>query len=445
MSSGAQSCCAVGGRCRQSRRTTPSPRTCTAMSLGDWKNRLRQNRWLRSVARGLWRLSREIPRRIKIQSVPFLQRWSGRPVGFHRTVGEYLAKHPGRGWDKCILPGGSYERARPIGCGGPLPACFDPPQTVAWEDERVIFLEGCRYWGEYGGSIIAHDEHLIGELSRDVWGTEMHAIFNRLKLPNLKPLPGLTAVISTPEANTNYGHWMMELMPRLEVLRRAGYEPSRIERYLINLSGSPHERESLTRAGILWDKVVAVNAQSHFRCEQIVTVNLRTNHFQFSLPWWVPSYLRSLFLSDPAPGGEGRFYITRKDCAFRRVLNEEELYPLLGEYGFEIINPAGLSVQEQARLFASAEAVISPTGAAMTNLVFCAPGTRVMEIFSRDFFDVSSWSEATVARCRYHALIGERDSSDVPADTVIGARRQNLVVPVSALRIALTHFFTLDG
>ena len=41
----------------------------------------------------------------------------------------------------------------------------------------------------------------------------------------------------------------------------------------------------------------------------------------------------------------------------------------------------GMSVSEQAQLFANAEAVVGVHGAALTNLVFAAPGTRVVEIF----------------------------------------------------------------
>jgi capsular polysaccharide biosynthesis protein len=121
------------------------------------------------------------------------------------------------------------------------------------------------------------------------------------------------------------------------------------------------------------------------------------------------------------------------------VLNEDALLPVLESHGFEIFDPGTLSVVEQAKIFASAEAIISPHSSAMTNLIFCTPGTAVLEIFPADYFDVSFWTAATTSGCRYHAAVGERVGPR-PA-TVIEARRQDLTVPVTTLRNLLDTLF----
>jgi capsular polysaccharide biosynthesis protein len=409
------------------------------MNLLSVKSRLLRNSRLRSIGMRLWELGRDLPRRIRFQRVPMLQRWSGRPIDCHATVGEYLAKHRGRGWQKVIRPAGSYERVRPISLGRALPACFDPPQTVSWEDERVIFLESCRYWGGYGGSIITHDEHLLGELSPDVWGVERHTLFNKLKLPPALPLPGLTAVISTPEADRNYSHWMMELLPRLKLLAEAGYGPARVDRYLVNPGGASYERETLALAGLPSEKLLPVSAGSHFHCESIITTNLRSKHWQHSLPAWVPEYLRALTNLAPGASSSKRLYLTRRDASFRRVVNEEQLLPILRANDFEVFDPATRTVCEQATIFAGADAIVSPHSSGMTNLVFCRPGTAVMEIFAADYFDVSFWTAATSIGCRYSAVMGERVVQDVPR-SVIEARRQDLVIPPELLASSLDAF-----
>lgn len=43
-----------------------------------------------------------------------------------------------------------------------------------------------------------------------------------------------------------------------------------------------------------------------------------------------------------------------------------------------------MSLLEQIQLFANAEIVIGPHGAGMANILFCDPGTKVVELFSRD-------------------------------------------------------------
>jgi hypothetical protein len=122
----------------------------------------------------------------------------------------------------------------------------------------------------------------------------------------------------------------------------------------------------------------------------------------------VPEYLRRLTNLAPSSSATKRLYLTRRNASFRRVVNEEQLLPILQRNGFEMFDPAERSVREQAAIFADAEAIVSPHSSAMTNLVFCRPGTAVMEIFAADYFDVSFWTAATSSACRYSAVMGER-------------------------------------
>lgn len=53
---------------------------------------------------------------------------------------------------------------------------------------------------------------------------------------------------------------------------------------------------------------------------------------------------------------------------------------LVGELGFESHQCSALSVKGQQALFAHAEVIVAPHGAALTNLVWCGPGTRGVEL-----------------------------------------------------------------
>ncbi len=50
------------------------------------------------------------------------------------------------------------------------------------------------------------------------------------------------------------------------------------------------------------------------------------------------------------------------------------------EFGFEAVDLAALTMAEQARLFASATAVIGPSGSALALVGFCDPGTAILEL-----------------------------------------------------------------
>jgi capsular polysaccharide biosynthesis protein len=77
------------------------------------------------------------------------------------------------------------------------------------------------------------------------------------------------------------------------------------------------------------------------------------------------------------------------------MLNEDDVRALLEPAGFETVFMEGRSVAEQAELFAAADVIVAPHGAAMANLVFCRPGTVVVELMGAntigDFFARLSW------------------------------------------------------
>ena len=78
-----------------------------------------------------------------------------------------------------------------------------------------------------------------------------------------------------------------------------------------------------------------------------------------------------------------RFYIARKHTT-NRSYNEHELAQVANAYGFEIVSPEMYSVAEQFALFATAECIIGASGAALSNIVCCKPGCKVLVLFSHN-------------------------------------------------------------
>jgi capsular polysaccharide biosynthesis protein len=96
--------------------------------------------------------------------------------------------------------------------------------------------------------------------------------------------------------------------------------------------------------------------------------------------------LRRLFLDNRKHGHSAgrRLYLSREGWK-RQVRNEAEVRRLMSSYGFEIVESMPTSVKVQIQMFSDASVIVSPHGSALTNLLWCAPGTRVVELFSRSF------------------------------------------------------------
>ena len=68
-------------------------------------------------------------------------------------------------------------------------------------------------------------------------------------------------------------------------------------------------------------------------------------------------------------------------------MNEAEILELLQAYGFIEVRLEELAFTDQVRLFRDADVVVAPHGSGLANLVFCAPGARVIELFPAAVLD----------------------------------------------------------
>jgi hypothetical protein len=84
--------------------------------------------------------------------------------------------------------------------------------------------------------------------------------------------------------------------------------------------------------------------------------------------------------------GRGRrIFFTRGRSKIRRLINEEAIWSIVAGQGFERFEARGDNHSDQVRCFSEADIVVGVHGAGLGNLLFCKPGTRVVEIFPENF------------------------------------------------------------
>lgn len=117
-------------------------------------------------------------------------------------------------------------------------------------------------------------------------------------------------------------------------------------------------------------------------------------------------YLRHYGITAPPDGSGKRIYISRAGAAIRRVTNELDIVAMLSRYGFESVEPGGIPFSSQAELFQSADIIVAPHGAALANLMFCRPGTRILEFFPADYINDCYLRISKAMDLDYHYLFG---------------------------------------
>lgn len=92
------------------------------------------------------------------------------------------------------------------------------------------------------------------------------------------------------------------------------------------------------------------------------------------------SWLREAALKKSSRTLSERLYISRAKANYRKVLNEEEIYPVLQKYGFEIVHFEDYSLSDQISICQHAKVLMGLHGAGLTNMVFLPPLSKVIEI-----------------------------------------------------------------
>ncbi|MDJ0554114.1 MAG: tetratricopeptide repeat protein [Microcoleaceae cyanobacterium MO_207.B10] len=272
-------------------------------------------------------------------------------------------------------------------------------------------------------AIINQDNKLIKELSREYPGQlpgcknndiNKHRIFELEELPPLEKIDGTVAVLSGLSGNV-YFHWMVDILPRLEILKIHGIDLAEIDRFLVNSYQQPFQRETLKILGVPEEKIIESDRHPHIQAEKLIVPSFPG--YLGWLPSWALEFHRRVFLNiikekinaatQPQKLYPERIYISRNSSRYRRVFNEEEVISKLTQLGFVCIYPELMTLTEQIAIFAHAKVIIAAHGSGLTNIMFCSAGSKVIELVSPNYIRHYYWVISQQLGLEHYYLKGE--------------------------------------
>jgi capsular polysaccharide biosynthesis protein len=220
----------------------------------------------------------------------------------------------------------------------------------------------------------------------------------------------------------NYCHWLLDWLPRLAALRRVA-DAADI-RVAVGTLEQPFQRETLRLCGFDDARIVELAPWQAVRAPVVLATSdiPAPPHPAFNGAAWALRFLRTHIGGEAmrarphAAGAGARLFVSRGDAAGRRILNEPDLLGLLAARGYRAVTLAGMTVREQAALFASASHIVAAHGAGLANLAFATPGTTVLELFPATYGTPAYRLLAVRARLTY--------ASYFTAEVVSGSRTQ---------------------
>jgi capsular polysaccharide biosynthesis protein len=218
-------------------------------------------------------------------------------------------------------------------------------------------------------------------------------------------------VILCSQEPSNYGSFLFRVLPKVHALKRLGLTDLPVVCWNIK----PATTALLEVAGLDPNRIIFHNTQAVTIFDRAIVPSLRNP--SALLDYESRELYRQIRNEYGSLPGRKRLYISRfghgqRVGRGRIMLNEEELIGRLAAIGFDIVEPERLSTREQIALFSSAEMVVGPSGAGMFNIVFCQPGTKVMDIESEPHWIYAHAGLFASCELRYGIFVGQVDATD---------------------------------
>ncbi len=273
----------------------------------------------------------------------------------------------------------------------------------------IVYLKAT----EGSSAIFTKDNYLIGDLSPESPALSpnhpdshpsKHSVLKTPILPPKQTIKGKVLVL-VGLLNDVYFHWLFDILPRIYLVELAKISLEDIDYILVD-NRTTFQRETLEILNIPIEKILPLSFPLHLQADELIIPS-----FPGCIAWmpsWSCQYLRDKLSPKKIKKKPFRkLYISRNKSNTRRLINEKEIIYFLEKEGFEIINLESLSVKKQAELLAETKIVISPHGSGLSNLVFCQPDTKVIELFAPNYVYPCYWLVSNLVNLDYHYLVGE--------------------------------------
>lgn len=304
--------------------------------------------------------------------------------------------HPGRAPAHLVRP------ATPGEPGGH--EVFERERSVTVPATFTLEIRGGRLTGDFGATttltkVLDHETSTY--FGVDDW--REHPIYLRPTLGRFEHVTGTALSLTARGTAYNYYHFLFDSIARYGVFEEC-LPDVRVDAIVV-----PHQtryqRELLALAGITGRFIQPRRGRTVSADRLLVPSN---PNWALHAPPSMVTWLRDRLRPTGSVESPQRLYLTRGDVPrTRRYVQEAQLWPGLERRGFVRLDPGKLSVQEQIDVFHRAQVIVSPHGAALTNVVFSDPTVRVLELFAATYVHLGLWSICQALGASYRYLIAD--------------------------------------
>jgi len=244
----------------------------------------------------------------------------------------------------------------------------------------------------------------------------------------------ILCMVQGVSAETNYFHWMFDILPRIKLIKNIKNLKNIDYFYFPELK--KWQKDTLSIFKIPKNKFINSKKYRHIEADLVFA----TSHPWYTkghmvsesknLPAWAVNWVSNTFLKyKKKTYCNKKIFIDRSESIFKhcQIINNDEVKNNLMKMGFSIHETGKMSFFEQIYLFNNAKVIIGAHGAAFTNLVFCKPKTKIIEIIPKSHPNTVNKKISRIKNLNYFRFITKdlKESEKITGDIMVNIKTLN--------------------
>ena len=220
--------------------------------------------------------------------------------------------------------------------------------------------------------------------------------YKKDELLSAKELTGNVLHLGMSSNNSNFYHWIHEIYARILRIKKE-YDLNKFDFVVMPQIKYKFQKEALELLKLDFSKILS--NETFYKCTgNLVTANidciasgLDLRNFFANNQELNSNKMKKYFLDRDANSGHQK----------RELINFDRFKSKYVDAGFEFIKPERFSFKEQIKLFLSAEALVGASGSAFCLASLMNEGSKVVEIFSKNFVDPAISNICAASNLKY--------------------------------------------
>ena len=239
-----------------------------------------------------------------------------------------------------------------------------------------------------------------------------------------RKLFGTTLVLTQgASGHSNYAHWLLDIIPKIIITSKV-HDLKNIDNFYFSKLNN-FQKEALRYMKINPGKFIDANKFRHIECQNLLAVT-HPNYFKktifdahSNIPAWIIYLLKKKFLNKKLKKIKfNKIFIDRGDSkqSHCKLINNTSVINLLKKKGYKVLQLSDFRFFDQISIFRNCNKIISPHGAGLANLIFCKPGTQVIEIIPDNITNLVYKRISNINKLKHKAIYVKKIKNNINGD-----------------------------